>query len=159
METGNTWRNKQKMVPWHGFDTGSVNVEKLVDGHVFLLVLWLSPISNIPPLPHNHLFIHRRRNIISAVNNTVKFFSNRATVLGPGPPHYRSFTITLIHTTLGRTPLDKWSARRRDLFLTIHNTHNRQTSMPSGGIRTHSPNKRTAADPRLRQRGHWDRHT
>jgi hypothetical protein len=24
----------------------------------------------------------------------------------PGPPHYRGFTITLRHTTLGRTPLD-----------------------------------------------------
>ena len=34
------------------------------------------------------------------------------------------------HTTVGRTPLDKWSARRRDLYLTTHNTHNRQTSLP-----------------------------
>jgi hypothetical protein len=34
------------------------------------------------------------------------------------------------HTTLGRTPLDGWSARRRDLYLTTHNTHNRQTYMP-----------------------------
>ena len=33
-------------------------------------------------------------------------------------------------TTVGRTPLDEWSARRRDLYLTTHNTHNRQTSMP-----------------------------
>jgi hypothetical protein len=33
-------------------------------------------------------------------------------------------------TTGGRTPLDEWSARRRDLYLTKHNTHNRQTSMP-----------------------------
>jgi hypothetical protein len=32
----------------------------------------------------------------------------------PGPPHYRGFTITLGHTTLGRTPLYEWSARRRD---------------------------------------------
>ena len=32
--------------------------------------------------------------------------------------------------TVGRTPLDEWSARRRDLYLTTHNTHNRQTSMP-----------------------------
>ena len=30
-------------------------------------------------------------------------------------------------TTVGRTPLDEWSARRRDLYLT---THNRQTSRP-----------------------------
>ena len=32
--------------------------------------------------------------------------------------------------TVGKTPLDEWSARRRDLYLTTHNTHNRQTSMP-----------------------------
>jgi hypothetical protein len=29
------------------------------------------------------------------------------------------------HTTFGRTTLDEWSARRRDLHLTTHNTHNR----------------------------------
>ena len=33
-------------------------------------------------------------------------------------------------TTVGRTPLDKWSARHRDLYLATHNIHNRQTSMP-----------------------------
>jgi len=40
---------------------------------------------------------------------------------------------------------------------TTHNTHNRQTSMPTGGIRTHILSRRAAADPRLRPRGHWDR--
>ena len=34
------------------------------------------------------------------------------------PPHYRGFVITLRHTTVGRTPLDEWSARRRDLYIT-----------------------------------------
>ena len=38
------------------------------------------------------------------------------------------------HTRLGRTPLDEWSAWRRDLYLTKHNTHNRQTSMPPAGF-------------------------
>jgi hypothetical protein len=33
-------------------------------------------------------------------------------------------------TTVGRTPLDECSARRTDLYLTTHNIHNRQTSMP-----------------------------
>jgi hypothetical protein len=33
-------------------------------------------------------------------------------------------------STVGRTSLDEWSARRRDLYLTTHSTHNRQTSMP-----------------------------
>ena len=37
-------------------------------------------------------------------------------------------------TTVGRTPLDEWSARRRDLYLTTHNTHNRQTSMSPVGF-------------------------
>ena len=37
-------------------------------------------------------------------------------------------------TTVGRTSLDEWSARRRYLYLTIHNTHNRQTSMPPVGF-------------------------
>jgi len=29
--------------------------------------------------------------------------------------------------------------------------------MPTGGIRTHNLSRRTAVDPRLRPRGHWDR--
>ena len=49
-----------------------------------------------------------------------------------------SFLMFLDHTqrrtTVGRTPLDEWSARRRDLYLTTHNTHNRQTSMPPVGF-------------------------
>jgi len=61
------------------------------------------------------------------------------------------------NTTLGRTPLYEWSARRRDLSTLQHNTHNRQTSTPSGGIRTRNRSKRAVADPRLRPRGHWDR--
>ena len=36
--------------------------------------------------------------------------------------------------TVGRTPLDEWSACRRDLYLTTHDTHNRQTSMPPVGF-------------------------
>ena len=36
--------------------------------------------------------------------------------------------------TVGRTPLDEWSARRRDLYLTTHDTHNRQISMPPVGF-------------------------
>jgi hypothetical protein len=39
------------------------------------------------------------------------------------------------HTTLGRALLDEWSARRRDLYLTRHNTHKRKTSMRSAGFK------------------------
>ena len=38
------------------------------------------------------------------------------------------------HSTVGRTPLDERSARRRDLYLTTHDTHNRQVSMPPVGF-------------------------
>ena len=37
-------------------------------------------------------------------------------------------------STVVRTPLDEWSARRRDLYLTTHDTHNRQISMPPVGF-------------------------
>jgi len=37
-------------------------------------------------------------------------------------------------TTVNRTPLDEWSAHCRDLYLTTHNPHNRQTSMPPVGF-------------------------
>ena len=49
-----------------------------------------------------------------------------------------SLTRFLDHTqrraTVGRTPLDEWSVRHRDLYLTTHNSHNRQTSMPPVGF-------------------------
>ena len=48
------------------------------------------------------------------------------------------FLMFLDHTqrrsTFGRAPLDEWSARRRDLYLTTHDTQNRQISMPPVGF-------------------------
>jgi len=49
------------------------------------------------------------------------------------------FKITLRHTTLGNTPLDEWSARRRELYLTTHNNRERQTSIPPAGFETAIP--------------------
>ena len=45
------------------------------------------------------------------------------------PSILRFLDHTQQRTTVGRTPLDECSARRRDLYLTTHNNHNRQTSM------------------------------
>jgi hypothetical protein len=74
------------------------------------------------------------------IANNFNFFSHGATVRsGPRPPHYRGFTITLRHATLGRTPLDEWSARHRNLYLTRDNTHERQTSMPPSGFEPSIP--------------------
>ena len=67
--------------------------------------------------------------------NVPKKDSVYARLFWPGPPHSRGF---LDHkqrcTAVGRTPLDEWSARRRDFYLTTHNTHNRQTSTPPAGF-------------------------
>ena len=38
------------------------------------------------------------------------------------------------HVTVSGTPLDKWSARCRDLYLTTHNAHNRETAMSPAGF-------------------------
>ena len=53
---------------------------------------------------------------------------------GPGPANHQGFTITLTHTTLGRTPLNEWSARRRNLYLTKHNIHNREIFIFQAGF-------------------------
>jgi len=52
-------------------------------------------------------------------------------------------------TTVGRTPLDEWSARRKDPYLTTNNTRNTQTNNPQ-------QSKRVAADLCLWQRGQWN---
>ena len=49
--------------------------------------------------------------------------------------HTHTHTNTYIHThTLSRTPLYWWSARCKDLYLTTHNTHNRQIYTPPVGF-------------------------
>ena len=75
---------------------------------------------------------------------------------GPEPPSYRGFTITLRHTTLGRTPLDEWLARRRDfrpLNDNIQRSQETDIHVPVG-IRTHKTSKRAAADPHLKPSCH-----
>jgi hypothetical protein len=45
--------------------------------------------------------------------------------------YFRGFTITLRHTTVGRTPLNKGSTRRSNLYLT-HNTHKKHSCHLAG---------------------------
>ena len=84
-------------------------------------------------------------NLVIDLCNWVNWFECRTIyflIFMRNSPHWArvsSFTRFLDHTrrtTFGRTPLDEWSARRRDLYPTIHNTHNRQTSMPPVGFET-----------------------
>jgi hypothetical protein len=68
------------------------------------------------------------------------FFSRGATApSGPGSFHNQGFTITLRHTTLGSTPLNERSARRRGINLITHNNYNRQTLMSSAGFKITIP--------------------
>jgi hypothetical protein len=65
--------------------------------------------------------------------------------------------ITLKHTPQSLGLL--WTRNRpvTEICTWQHKHCTRQTSMPSCGIRTHDPSKRSAVDLRLRPRGHWDR--
>ena len=111
--------------PWHT-PWSEVLYEKLTEAGltVYATSCWIT-LYKEPPLHHQvlHLLL-------------LSLF-----VFGATAPHWvrvSSFTRFLDHTrrstTVGRTPLDEWSARRRDLYLTTHNTHNRQTSMPPVGF-------------------------
>jgi len=72
-----------------------------------------------------HLFVFDRAGLLF-----VRFWRNSTP-----PPQWAlaSFTRFLHYTqrctTLGSTPLEEWSPRRRDLYLLIHNTYNRQISI------------------------------
>jgi hypothetical protein len=55
-------------------------------------------------------------------------------LVGSGPRYYLGFTITLRHTTVGRTPLDERLTPLRDLYLTTHNIQHRETCMPAAGF-------------------------
>ena len=66
---------------------------------------------------------------------SIFFFCGAATQRGSWPPHSWGFLDhTQRCTTVGTTPLNEWSARHRDLYLTTHNTHNRETPMPPVGF-------------------------
>ena len=61
------------------------------------------------------------------------------------------------HTTLSRTPLDKWSARRRNLYLTTNTTRKRQTSMLLGRFEPTIWADEQPKSHALRLRSHWNR--
>ena len=102
-----------------GFHSLNYNGSSCLD---VLQKLWF-----LPATPYNGVII---KSILLAF-----FFLCRC---GPPRAMASSYTRFLDHTqrrtTVGRTSLDEWSARRRDLYLTTRNTHNRQTSMPPAGF-------------------------
>jgi hypothetical protein len=101
-------------------------------------------------------------NVITFTNHNRPYFFYLAQY--PHPFQWAmasTFTRLLDHTqrrsTVGRTPLDEGSASRRDFYLTAQ--HSQQTNILAlGGIRTHNPSRRAAADIGLTPCDHWDRH-
>jgi len=54
---------------------------------------------------------------IELMDGRIYMYFVATTLSGPGPPHSRGFLEhTQRRTTFGRTPLDEWSACRRDLW-------------------------------------------
>ena len=89
---------------------------------------WCSSINVVACLVAQHGRQHRRQKLFF-------FFSpwRCGPTLGMASSLLRFLDHTQRRTTVGRTPLDEWSARRRDFYVTTHNTHNRQTSMTPVG--------------------------
>jgi hypothetical protein len=111
---------------------------KLSKGSLFLLCEgWQNPsftyLQFFPNLIKNgvHILVmHPRPAFTNAFARRPPFILYGTTV--PQWARASSFMRFLDHTqrrtTVGRTSLDEWSARRRDLFMATHNTRNRQTS-------------------------------
>jgi hypothetical protein len=82
------------------------------------------------------------KTLMSAVMTKICFVSQSFPFL---PTHSRcrgclfSLDHTQTHTTVARTPLDKGSARLRDLYLTTQTLYKRQTSMPPVGFKPTIP--------------------
>ena len=75
------------------------------------------------------------------------FFHDAIFPSEPGPPHYRGFRITLRHTTLGRTPLDEWSARRKDTCMPRRDSN--PQSQQANGRRPHALDRTTTGIGKL----------
>jgi len=133
---------RQWCVPYDSCDKQALSPTNTCKSPIHMSSLWVSKYTYIYIYTHTHTHIY-----IYTYINTDSFRSFSLS-LPPTPPSYLTlslwaraslFTRFLDHTqrrtTFGRTPLDEWSARRRDLYLTTHNTHNGHTSMLPVGFK------------------------
>jgi hypothetical protein len=69
-----------------------------------------------------------------------EFFFSLAQQPNSGQGHLTlEFSASHKHTTVGKICFDEGLAPRRDLYLTTHNTHKKETSMPPAGFDTSVP--------------------
>ena len=67
------------------------------------------------------------KNGCSCTSARATFLHSATAYSGQGLPNYRGFKITLRHTTLSKTSLDKWTAQSRDLWQHTTLTRDRHT--------------------------------
>jgi hypothetical protein len=95
---------------------------------VGVVLFFLSPSRQLQDIT----FIYTKTTSFHILSNSLLF--SPLWRCGPTLAMAFAFTRFLDHTqrrtTVGRTPLDEWSARRRDLYLATRNTHKGQTPMP-----------------------------
>jgi hypothetical protein len=109
-----------------------------------LCIRWQSEVQKMSITRYCQVWNWWKTKFLCRIKSCIKFFSPmaRQPLGGLGVLIFRGFAITVFrHTTLSRTPLNEWPARRRDLYLTTHNTH-KWDIHATGGIRTHNPSKR-----------------
>ena len=94
---------------------------------------------------YNRCYMFHPKMAVVRDNDATTIISEDFFILHNNPQWVRASSFTRFldetqrHTTVGMTPLDEWSARRRDLYLTTHNTHNRQTQPQQASGRRRTP--------------------
>jgi hypothetical protein len=111
------------LVPWKSYETNSVTIYNKTPAQDFTLQHIYLENNKIKILMWFHLKVLFTFILSKSLSHTVLLFFWR-----DSPQWGRSYSFTrfLDHTqrrtTVGRTPLDEWSAHRRDLYLTTHTT-------------------------------------
>ena len=84
-------------------------------------------------------YYHCHKLVPASCSGNISFHS-AAALVGPGLLKLRFLqSHSARHATVGVTPLDGESVRRRDLYMTKHTTLTRDTSMPSAGFEPATP--------------------
>ena len=97
-------------------------------------------VCKLVPYPKTHLMTNSEKNMGRSEEGTeeekntwllssIHYFFSCGLTRAMASSFLRFLDHTQWRITVGRIPLDEWSARRRDLLKT-YNTHNRQISMP-----------------------------
>jgi hypothetical protein len=89
----------------------------------YMLCGLLSVLWSLPCLRSNFFGLHRQHTLSVKVSFFFLWRCHPTRVMAFS--FLRFLDHTKRRTTVGRTHLEEWSARRRDLYLTTHNTHNK----------------------------------